>query len=99
MHEVAQTFTVVDNVRQITAKKSCKSGKYGSIEHLLLLFCTLCVWLLHNHALVHVSVSVSLCVFGGAGEGGARGDVGAGCTHMRMCPHTCLHVWVFVKYC
>ena len=36
-HEVAEAFTVVDNVREMTEKKSCKYGEYGWFEHLLFL--------------------------------------------------------------
>ena len=37
-HEVAQTFTVFDYVREMAAKKFCDHRKYGSFEHLLFLF-------------------------------------------------------------
>ena len=36
--EVARTIGLVDYVREITAKKSCYCGEYGSFEHLLLSF-------------------------------------------------------------
>ena len=35
---VTQTFAMVDYVREMTSKKSCKCGKYGSSEHLLFLY-------------------------------------------------------------
>ena len=35
---VAQILTVVDCVREITSKKTCKYGDYGSFEHLLFLY-------------------------------------------------------------
>ena len=31
-------FVTVDDVREMTAKKSCKYGKYVSFEHLLFLY-------------------------------------------------------------
>ena len=31
-------FAVVEYVKEVTCKKSCKYGKYGSFEHLLFLF-------------------------------------------------------------
>ena len=37
--EAAQMFVMVDCVREMTVKKSCKYAKYGSCEHLLFLFC------------------------------------------------------------
>ena len=40
-HEVAQTFGMVDDKIEMTAKNSCNNGTYGSFEHLLflVLFC------------------------------------------------------------
>ena len=38
LHEAAQMFRMVDHAREMTSKKSCKSGKYGAVEHLLFLF-------------------------------------------------------------
>ena len=35
-------FVVVDYVRQMTVKKSCKYGKYGLFEHLLFLLFLWC---------------------------------------------------------
>ena len=35
---VAQTFTMVDYVREMTRKKACTSGECRSLEHLLFLF-------------------------------------------------------------
>ena len=32
-------FVMVDYEKEMTVKKSCKYGKYGSFEHLLFLFC------------------------------------------------------------
>ena len=37
-HKVAQAFTVVVYVKEMTAKKSSKYGKYGLFEHSLFLF-------------------------------------------------------------
>ena len=45
-HEVAQAFMMVDYVREITAKESCKYGEYGLFEHLLF-FCFVCCNELH----------------------------------------------------
>ena len=36
-HEIAQTFSEVDYVRKVIAKKHCKYGEYGSFEHSALL--------------------------------------------------------------
>ena len=38
LHEATQIYVVVDYVRDMTVKKSCKCGKGGSIEHLLFLY-------------------------------------------------------------
>ena len=38
LHEAAQMFVKVDYVREMTVKKSCKYGEYGSFEYLFLLF-------------------------------------------------------------
>ena len=38
--KATQMFVMVDYVREITVKKSCKNGEYGSFEHLLL-FCAM----------------------------------------------------------
>ena len=38
LHEATQMFLVVDYVRKMTVKKSCKCGEYGSFYHLLLVF-------------------------------------------------------------
>ena len=37
LHEATQMFVMLDYVRVMTVKKSCKCGKYGSFEHLLFL--------------------------------------------------------------
>ena len=37
MHEAAQMFMMVDHVWEMTVKKSCKYGEYGSFKHLLFL--------------------------------------------------------------
>ena len=39
MFEATQVFVMVDCVRKMTAKKSCKYGEYESFEHLLFLVC------------------------------------------------------------
>ena len=36
-HEVAQTFAVVDYVREMTKETACNYGEYGSVEHVLYL--------------------------------------------------------------
>ena len=36
--EEAQTFAVVDYVKEMTTKKSCKYVEYGTFEYLLFLF-------------------------------------------------------------
>ena len=33
LHEAAQMFVLVDDVRKMTVKKSCKYGEYGSCVH------------------------------------------------------------------
>ena len=38
LHEATQMFVMIDYVRKMTAKKSCKYGEYGPFEHLLFLF-------------------------------------------------------------
>ena len=38
LHEALKMFVMVDYVRKMAAKKSCKYGEYGSFEHLLFLF-------------------------------------------------------------
>ena len=38
LHEATRMLDVVDYVREMTKRKSCKYGKYGSFEHLL--FCS-----------------------------------------------------------
>ena len=38
LHEATQMFMMVDDVREMALKKSCKYGEYGSFEHLLFLF-------------------------------------------------------------
>ena len=38
LHEATKMFVMVDYVREMTVKKSCKYGEYGSFEHLLILF-------------------------------------------------------------
>ena len=38
LHEATAIFVMVDYVREVTAKKSCKYGKYGSFENLVFLF-------------------------------------------------------------
>ena len=38
LHEATQVFVVVDYVREMILKKSCKFGDCGSFEHLLFLF-------------------------------------------------------------
>ena len=37
LHEAAQMFMIVDYVREMTVKKSCKYKEYGSLGHLLFL--------------------------------------------------------------
>ena len=37
LHEAFQMFRMVDHVRWITSKKSCKSGEFGSFKHVFLL--------------------------------------------------------------
>ena len=37
-HEATQMFVTVDYLREMTVKKSCKYGEYGSFEHLHFLF-------------------------------------------------------------
>ena len=37
-HAVANSFVMVDYVREMTAKESCQYGEYESFEHLLFLF-------------------------------------------------------------
>ena len=39
-------FVIVDHVREMTVKKSCKHGEYGSVEHLHFL---LVIIILHAH--------------------------------------------------
>ena len=47
MHEVAQTFAMVDHARQMIAKKSCRYGQHKSFQRLLsLLLLLLLLWLL-----------------------------------------------------
>ena len=41
LHEAAQLFMMVDYVRKMTVKKSCKYGEYGLFERLLFSFCML----------------------------------------------------------
>ena len=41
-------FVMVDDVRKMTSKKSCKPGVYGSFERLLFLFCCCCCGLNSN---------------------------------------------------
>ena len=36
-YQLSYSGPMVDNVRQMTAKRSCKCGEYGSFEHLLFL--------------------------------------------------------------
>ena len=38
LHEATGMFVMVDYVREVTVKKSCKCGEYGSFEHLLFMF-------------------------------------------------------------
>ena len=38
VHEVAQTFAIVEYVREMIAKKSNKCGEYGSFRNLTVLF-------------------------------------------------------------
>ena len=42
LHEATQMLVMVDYVRKMTVKKSCKNGKYGSLEHFIYWF--LFVW-------------------------------------------------------
>ena len=44
-HELAQTFVMNEFVLKMTAKKSCKYGRYRSFEHLCFLLCH------HDHSL------------------------------------------------
>ena len=46
LHETTQMFVMVDSVREITVKKSCKYGEYGSFKHLLFLCVVLFLFLL-----------------------------------------------------
>ena len=43
LHETTQMFRMVDYVREMTVKKSCKYGEYGSFEHLIFVF-VFCFW-------------------------------------------------------
>ena len=38
LHEATEMFTVVDYVRELTEKKSCKYGEYGSFALIVLSF-------------------------------------------------------------
>ena len=38
LHEATQMFRMVDYVREMTVKKSCKYSEYGSFGHLFFLF-------------------------------------------------------------
>ena len=40
--EATQMLVMVDYVRKMTVKKSCKYGEYGSFEHSLFLFSFIC---------------------------------------------------------
>ena len=53
LHEATQMFMMVDNVREVTSKKSCKYDGYGSFDHFLFLFCYMCA-----------NVCVCVCVCG-----------------------------------
>ena len=45
LHDVTQMVVIIAYVREMTVKKSCKYGEYGSFEHLLFLFSILClIW-------------------------------------------------------
>ena len=52
-HEVAQTFSVIDHVREMTSKKTCMYGEYGLCECRLFMLCF--VW--------HVLISSLLCLY------------------------------------
>ena len=52
-----QMFVMVDYVREMTAKKSCKYGEYGSFEHLLFLL----------HTTIDDDVLSCTCSFFGSG--------------------------------
>ena len=59
-HEVAQTIPTVDCEREMTSKKSCNEGEFGSFEHLFFLF------LAHNerfsrHAFLAVTSPFIVC--------------------------------------
>ena len=44
-YEATQMFPIVDYVREMIVKKSCKYGNWGSYEHFLFLYLwCLCVW-------------------------------------------------------
>ena len=38
VYKATQMFVMVDYVREMTSKKSCKYSKYGSFDHVLFLF-------------------------------------------------------------
>ena len=63
-HEVAQTFTEVEYVREMMVKKSCKYGEHELFEHLLLLIVSN-IWI-YVISLIHlcvcVCVHVCMCV-------------------------------------
>ena len=47
-------FMMVDYVREMTVKKSCKYSKFGSIEHLLFLCCNRCCKTIDNNAILFI---------------------------------------------
>ena len=66
LYETTPMFLMVDYVRELTVKKSCKYGEYGSFEHFTLLVSSTSVFIFEN---VHVclillsSVCVCVCVY------------------------------------
>ena len=53
LHEATQMFEMVDYVREMIVKKSCKYGKYESFERLFFLFCLfVCLFFLNTGAQV-----------------------------------------------
>ena len=38
LHEATKMFMMVDYIREMTSKRSCKHGEYGLFEHLTLFF-------------------------------------------------------------
>ena len=46
LHEATQVFMMVDYVREMTVRRSCKYGEYGSLKHMLFLLSSFLSFLL-----------------------------------------------------